>query len=82
MKSPDTLDPLTVFFLDGIRQTALVETFARMGWPTDVFANSLDRAAAEAASRTVSQIEVEPLRRAAAIAAEQARQLRLGDGEA
>ena len=43
-----TLDTLTLFFLDGIRQAALIELFERMGWPVDVFANSLDRAADEA----------------------------------
>ena len=72
-----TLDTLTLFFLDGIRQAALIELFERMGWPVDVFANSLDRAADEAGRRTVPETDREPLRQAVAMAAEQARQLRL-----
>lgn len=68
---------MTLFFLDGIRQAALVEFIERMGWPVDVFANSLDRAADEASRRTVAEAEADALRQAVAMAAEQARQLRL-----
>lgn len=72
-----SLDPMTLFFLDGIRQAALVEFIERMGWPVDVFANSLDRAADEASRRAVSETEAAALRKAVAMASEQARQLRL-----
>lgn len=73
-----TLDPMTLFFLGGIRQAALVELIERMGWHVDVFANSLDRAANEASGREVAEGEREALRQAVAIASEEARQLRLG----
>lgn len=72
-----TLDPMTLFFLDGIRQAALIEFIERMGWPVDIFANSLDRSADEASRRKVLDSEAESLKRAVAMATEQARQLRL-----
>lgn len=71
------LDPMTMFFLGGIRMAALVEFLELSGLQPDVLAACLDRAADAARRRQAPEAESEPLQRAIRVAEEEARQIRL-----
>lgn len=77
MTTPPPLDPMTMFFLGGIRMAALVEFMELSGLQPDVFAACLDRAADAARRRTLPEAEAEILQRAALVAEEEARQIRM-----
>lgn len=71
------VDPMTNFFLAAIRQAALVEFIKLSGLHSDILAACLDRAAEAAATSADPQKQhAESLRRAVALAEEEAKQVR------
>lgn len=77
MTTPSPIDPMTVYFLGGIRLAALMEFLEISGLKSDVYAACLDRAADAAKRREAPENDMECLRRAILLAEEEGRQIRL-----